>query len=121
LAPLFLSVLSLAQPLNGQWQQRAGEPEVFFSRHNVYLQHEFTLFTHVPPRGRVRIYTVAGQFVQLLRWGPNDLNGQGDLRLYLLTREGNEFGAGLYLYVMEAMDEAGNSLGVKRGKFVIIS
>jgi hypothetical protein len=95
-------------------------PFVLFSRHNVYSQHEFILFTHVPPRGRVRIYTVAGQFVQLLRWGPNDLNGQGDLRLYLLTREGNEFGAGLYLYVMEAMDEAGNSLGVKRGKFVII-
>lgn len=95
-------------------------PFVVFSRYDQGGSRPFLLFTHVPPRGRLHVYTVSGQFVQLVRWGPNDLNGQGDLRFYPLTRENREMAAGLYLYVLEAKDEAGNSIGVKKGKFVLI-
>ena len=78
------------------------------------------LFTHVPPRGKIRIYTVSGQFVQLLRWAEGDLNDQGDLWFNLRTREGNEMAGGLYLFVLVATDANSNELGRAKGKFVII-
>ncbi len=77
-------------------------------------------FTHVPPNGVIRIYTVSGQFVQQLNWKPDDLNGRGDLFFNLRTREGNEMSAGLYLYVLTAKDLDGNDIGEARGKFVVI-
>jgi hypothetical protein len=81
---------------------------------------DFVLFTHVPPRGVLRIFTASGQFIQQLRWDPADLNGQGDLRFNLVTKEGLLMAAGLYLYVLTAEDEQGREIGGAKGKFVII-
>jgi len=95
-------------------------PLVLFSRYTESPAEPIVLFTHVPPRGVLRIFTLAGQFVQQLRWEPQDLNGQGDLRFNLVTHEGNAMAGGLYLYVLTALDEGGRSLGTAKGKFVVI-
>lgn len=78
------------------------------------------LFTHVPPKGVLRVFSVSGQFVQQIRWTPEDLNGRGDLAFNLRTREGNEMAAGLYLFVLTAQDNNGRELATKKGKFVLI-
>jgi hypothetical protein len=95
-------------------------PFVLYSRYSITQDENYILFTHVPPHGLIRIYTPAGQYINLLRWDPRDLNGQGDLRFNLKTREDLELAAGLYLYILYAKDEAGNDIGVKKGKFVVI-
>jgi hypothetical protein len=95
-------------------------PFVMYSSYSTGGDEDRIIFTHVPPNGVLRIYTVTGQFVQLIRWGPGDLHGQGDLWFNLRTREGNEMAAGLYLFVLTAKDEAGNELGTAKGKFVLI-
>jgi hypothetical protein len=95
-------------------------PLVLVSRYTESPLEPIILFTHVPPRGVLRIFTLAGQFVQQLRWEPHHLNGQGDLRFNLFTREGNAMAGGLYLFVLTAQDEGGRSLGTARGKFVVI-
>jgi hypothetical protein len=82
-------------------------------------------FVNMPPEGTIRIYTVAGHFVQQIRWTAEDLmssdqtaiareRSSGDLRWDLRTREGNELASGLYVFVVEA---AGKK---KIGKFVVI-
>jgi len=78
------------------------------------------LFTHMPPRGVIRIYTVAGQFVQQITWDENDLGADGDLSWNLRTREGNLLAAGLYLYVLTATDATGGTVGTRTDKFVVI-
>ncbi len=98
-------------------------PFLLFSQYAVERAGQFEpriLFTHVPPRGNVRIFTVAGQFVQEIRWREADLNGRGDLAFNLRTREGNLMAAGLYLYVLTALDANGGEIGRASGKFVII-
>ena len=71
-------------------------------------------FTHLPPEGRLRIYDVAGRFIQEIRWTEGDLVG-GDLPFDLLTREGRPMAAGLYMWVLETPE--GRRAG---GKFVIL-
>jgi hypothetical protein len=78
------------------------------------------LFTHLPPRGVLRIYTVSGQFVQQIRWNETDLRGDGDVIWDLRTREGKAVQGGLYLYVLTALDAADRPIGVRRDRFVII-
>jgi hypothetical protein len=78
------------------------------------------LFTHMPPRGILRIYTVAGQFVQQITWTEANLRGDGDLAWNLRTREGNLMGAGLYIYVLTATDASGATIGTRTDKFVVI-
>ncbi|MDQ3516938.1 MAG: hypothetical protein M3466_00870 [Gemmatimonadota bacterium] len=95
------------------------------------------LFTNVPVAGSMRIYSVAGQFIQALSWTQSDLEvncrplqpgGEptacdltGDLAYNLRTREGLEIGTGLYLYVITPKTDNGNGNGnAIRGKFVII-
>ena len=92
-------------------QSRIGSPRV--------------MFTNVPEQGVLRVYTVAGQFVQQVSWTRSDLQNlgtttlTGDLPFTLLTREGLQMGPGLYLYVLTPTGS--NSTGkVARGKFVII-
>ena len=78
------------------------------------------LFTHVPPRGTIRIYTVAGQFVQQITREEQDLNETGDLLWNLRTRENSTIAAGLYLFMVTGQDANGRDLGSHMGKFVVI-
>lgn len=97
-------------------------PYVMYSRYenNTPADDDARLmFTHLPPEGVLRIFTVAGQFVQELRWTADDLSGNGDLFWNLRTREGTETGSGLYVFVVEADNPAGGKLK-KVGKFVVI-
>ncbi|MGD8867132.1 MAG: hypothetical protein PVI01_05870 [Gemmatimonadales bacterium] len=94
-------------------------PYIFYS---VYEQESGTrriMFTNLPPEGRIRIYTAAGQFVQQMEWGPEDLMGNGDLFYNMRTVEDNEMAAGVYLYLVEATGENGGN-AKKLGKFIII-
>jgi hypothetical protein len=83
------------------------------------------LFTGVPARGVLRVYSVSGQFLQELTWTEADLattngaTGTGDLPFNLRTREGTDMSSGLYIYVIKPTGpDAGKQ--VARGKFVII-
>jgi hypothetical protein len=78
------------------------------------------MFTHLPPEGELRIFTVSGQFVQQLNWGPEDLSGNGDLYWNVRTREGTDVAGGLYMYVVTATDPSTNATVKKIGKLVII-
>jgi hypothetical protein len=78
------------------------------------------LFTNVPPRGTLRIYTVSGQFVQQITWEEQDLNETGDLLWNLRTRENSIIAGGLYLFMVSGQDLEGRSLGSHMGKFVVI-
>ncbi len=83
------------------------------------------MFVNVPKEGLLRVYSVSGQLMQQLSWTQNDLVGEGsntptgDLPFILRTREGLDFGPGLYLYVLTAKGDNANGK-VARGKFVII-
>jgi hypothetical protein len=83
------------------------------------------LFVNVPKEGLLRVYSVSGQLMQQLSWTQNDLLAQGtgtptgDLPFILRTKEGLDFGPGLYLYVLTAKGDNANGK-VARGKFVII-
>jgi len=94
-------------------------PYVVFTNFGTGLTRPL-LFTHVPSRGTVRIYTVSGQFVQQINWVEQDLNDTGDLVWDLQTREGNTVAAGLYLFMITGKDTSGKDLGSHMGKFVII-
>jgi hypothetical protein len=78
------------------------------------------MFTHLPPRGVIRMYTVAGQFVQQIRWTEANLGADGDLTWNMRTREGNSLAGGLYLYVVTAEDATGRPIGSRINKFVVI-
>ncbi|HSJ65095.1 MAG TPA: hypothetical protein VK922_14480 [Gemmatimonadaceae bacterium] len=94
-------------------------PYVVFSNLQTGLTQPL-LFTHVPPRGTIRIYTVSGQFVQQITWEEQDLNETGDLLWNLRTRENSIIAAGLYLYMISGQDANGRDLGSSMGKFVVI-
>ena len=97
-------------------------PYLMFSRYELDTPQgddARLMFTHLPPEGLLRIFTVSGQFVQELSWGPDELAGNGDLFWNMRTREGNEAAAGLYVFVVSAPSPAGGE-EKKIGKFVII-
>lgn len=71
-------------------------------------------FTSLPPEGRIRIFDVAGSFIQEINYTADDLEG-GDLNWDLTTREGLELAYGLYVFVLETPEGASTM-----GKFVII-
>jgi hypothetical protein len=77
----------------------------------------------VPPRGTLRIYTVAGQLVQQITWEPADLEGDGDLFWNLRTHVGDLVASGLYVWVLTApsnpADPASRPIRA-RGKLVVI-
>lgn len=77
------------------------------------------LFTGLPARGTLRIYSVSGQFLQQLTWTESDLNGTGDLPYNLRTREGTELATGIYVFVVDGTTGSGGSEKI-RGKFVVI-
>ncbi len=81
-------------------------------------------FTNLPQEGTIRIFDVAGRFIQELVYGPEDLQGitaycgagdcGGDLNWDMQTRERTNLGAGLYIFVLESGGQK------KMGKFVVI-
>lgn len=81
-------------------------------------------FTNLPQEGTIRIFDVAGRFIQELVYGPEDLQGVtaycgagdcgGDLNWDMQTRERTNLGAGLYIFVLESGGQK------KMGKFVVI-
>ncbi len=95
-------------------------PFILFSRYSTDGNVDRVIFTHVPPQGVLRVFTATGQFVQQIRWTPDDLNERGDLWFNLRTKEGLEMAAGLYLFVLTAQDENGAEIGTTKGKFVLI-
>ena len=78
------------------------------------------MFTHMPPSGTLRIYTVSGILVQEIKWTEEDLAGAGDLFFDLRTREGTEMASGLYLYTVQTRDPATGAERKKLGRFIII-
>jgi hypothetical protein len=54
-------------------------PFVIHSLYQTTATDSRLLFTNLPPRGTLRIYTVSGQFVQQITWTPDDLSATGDL------------------------------------------
>jgi hypothetical protein len=98
-------------------------PFMIFSLYQSTAGDPRLAFTNVPPRGTLRIYTVAGQFVQQITWEPADLEGDGDLFWNLRSRGGLLVASGLYLWVLTAPSDPSDpgSLPVHgRGKFVVI-
>ena len=96
-------------------------PYILYSNYETSTTNEQrVMFTHLPPQGFLRIYTVTGQFVQQLSWTAATLQGNGDLYYNLLTREGTLLASGLYLFTVTST--AGTS-PVKReqvGRFIVI-
>jgi len=98
-------------------------PYIMYSEFQVAstgLDDARLMFTHLPPEGELRIFTVSGQLVQEIFWGPEDVAGNGDLFWNMRTREGTDVAGGLYVFVATATDPATGSEVNKIGKFVII-
>ena len=89
-------------------------PYLFANKFERATDQRVLRFTNVPPEGRIRIYDVAGRFIQEINWVPEDLNA-GDLDWNLQTRENLQLAAGLYVFVLETPDGDRTM-----GKFVVI-
>jgi hypothetical protein len=83
------------------------------------------MFVNVPLEGALRVYTISGQLVRQLAWTAADLlandgvTTHGDLPFELVSADGRDMAAGLYVYVLTGRSQ--NSAGVStRGKFVVI-
>ena len=98
-------------------------PFVIFSTYQTDITNSLLMFTNLPSRGTLRIYTVAGQMVQEIVGEPSDLQGDGDLFWNLKSREGIDVASGLYLWVLTAPQNPNVPASAtiqKRGKFVVI-
>ncbi|HUE86004.1 MAG TPA: hypothetical protein VMO26_08000, partial [Vicinamibacterales bacterium] len=106
-------------------------PYIMFSQYEQIQGVKRLLFTGLPPKGTIRIYTASGQFVQQLTWTDADLErnctatvnttdcqSTGDLPWNMRTREDLEVGPGFYVFVVST--DVGGSKKEKIGKFVII-
>jgi hypothetical protein len=87
------------------------------------------MFTNMPAKGRLRIFSVSGQFLQQIEWQEGSLsqpgmgahlNAQGDLLYNMRTHEDLLLASGLYLFVVEALDASNRTIARKNGKFVIV-
>ncbi len=99
-------------------------PYLFGSEFERNTTARILKFTNLPQEGIIRIFDVAGRFIQEINFGPEDLQGisafcgtldcGGDLNWDMQTRERTNLGAGLYIFVLESGGEK------KMGKFVVI-
>lgn len=109
----------------------APNPYVMFSQYEQVANVKRLMFTGLPSRGSLRIYTASGQFVQQLNWTEADLErnctatvnttacqSTGDLAWDLRTREDLEIGPGFYIFVVST--DVGGGKKEKLGKFVVI-
>jgi len=88
-------------------------PYIFASQYEREPNQRVLKFTNLPPEGRIRIYDVAGRFIQEINYDADDLKG-GDLDWDMQTREQLELAYGLYIFVLESGGQK------KMGKFVVI-
>ena len=96
-------------------------PYVLYSNFETSATNEQRImFTHLPPSGQIRIYTVTGQFVQQLTWTPAELRGNGDLYYNLLTREGTLLASGLYLFTVTGTSGTSSVKRKQVGRFIVI-
>jgi|TARA_B110000263_G_scaffold104545_1_gene91286 hypothetical protein len=81
-----------------------------------FNQRRKLMFTHLPARCKIKIYTISGVLVDEI----NVFNASSNGIAYwdLLTNEGLEIAAGMYVYHVESFAEA--SKGYKVGKFGVI-
>lgn len=106
-------------------------PYVMFSQYEQVANVKRIMFTGLPSRGTIRIYTASGQFLQQLNWTEGDLErnctatvntttcqSTGDLAWDMRTREDLEVGPGFYIFVVST--DVGGGKKEKLGKFVII-
>jgi hypothetical protein len=98
-------------------------PFVVYSSYQTNITNSAIMFTNLPARGTLRIYTVNAQFVQQIAWEPEDLQGDGDLFWNLRSREGIDIASGLYIWVLTAPSNPNDPASAPlqaRGKFVVI-
>jgi len=98
-------------------------PFVLYSAYQSSVGEARLVFTHMPPTGTLRIYTVAGQLVQQITWEPDDFAGDGDLHWDLRSLGGLEVASGLYLWALTAPSDPSDTASPAlqaRGKFVIV-
>jgi hypothetical protein len=95
-------------------------PYIVFSRYEQQSGQRRLMFAGLPPEGTIEIYTVAGQFVQRIRYDAQDLAGNGDLFWNMRTHENNDITSGLYLFVVDGTLPATGARVRKTGKFVVI-
>lgn len=88
-------------------------PYIFASQYERDPSTRVLKFTNLPPEGRIRIFDVAGRFIQEINYDADDLKG-GDLDWDMQTREQLELAYGLYIFVVESGGQK------KMGKFVVI-
>ena len=81
-----------------------------------FNQRRKLMFTHLPARCKIKIYTISGVLVDEI----NVFNSTNKGIAYwdLLTNEGLEVSAGMYVYHVESFTEG--SIGSKVGKFGVI-
>jgi hypothetical protein len=109
----------------------APNPYVMFSLYEQVNNVKRLMFTGLPSRGTLRIYTASVQFVQQLNWTDADLErnctatvnttacqSTGDLAWDMRTREDLEIGPGFYIFVVST--DVGGGKKEKLGKFVVI-
>jgi len=83
---------------------------------NPYLnQPRRLLFTHIPARCTIKIFTSSGVFVDEIKVTDNSAEN-GIVHWDMLTNEGLEIAAGVYLYHVKS-EETGKE---KLGKFAVV-
>jgi hypothetical protein len=87
-------------------------------------------FTHLPARCKIRIYTIVGELVKELEhdngraFDPENRSAQGDAGgtepFDLLSYNDQAIAGGMYIYHVEALDNNGEVIGNKIGRFAVI-
>ena len=72
------------------------------------------MFTNIPAQSTIKIFTISGVLVDEII--VNNSSEKGSVHWDMLTREGLELAAGMYLYHIEAMQTGDEKLG----KFAVI-
>jgi hypothetical protein len=95
-------------------------PYVLHAAYEDGLAERRLLFTGLPPTGTIEIFSVAGRFIQRIRYDESRLAGNGDLFWDLRTFEDRPVTSGLYLFVVRGRLADGRQVA-RTGKFVVIA
>jgi hypothetical protein len=83
-------------------------------RSSVMNQQRKIMFTHIPARCTIKIFTTSGQLVNTLE--VNNPAENGIMHWDLLTKEGLEIAAGIYIFYVKST-QTGEE---KFGKFAVV-